>query len=592
MNKEFEQNINELNFISKKIEKDNPKQSSFGGAATGALIGSAIAPGIGTFLGGAIGKWLTDANNESKDGLQPFNGLEEDTKHEIRENYQISRNEKILFVSTEENERVVITENQLIWDDSTEKGPFYHILWANIKKVYYQEGQFIVQTLDKTEGSIPAGFFWGIWSLVEMEKLIGSNNRIASILTNAANCVNKPEETPLMSLENKILTAKTAGEAQSLAEKYLSEGGVESRYQRIKAFLFWKQLNEYLEKNLDKQLLAMPESERIKLMPQLLEETHQTQQAKNYLKVLENTNWDDYSGSKWEELGEMYVLLKYLYDCSNSTRKLAYAMKEGNENLWKDFSKKYNENFIKLPYKERKLIVPMEELPAELPDSFCALNINDMPNITFPFGHPQPDKIYIGHPLRPNFYLPMEHYQLELLDDQLRELCEVVQALGATNIDTQVCNISTTNRTASKEMQAKINGSFMTFNAGASGSRAQHREELVSLTHRLEIHQEFTPTNKPYVPEDLVWFKHTDSWQRVARQRMKGGLVLHSEILSTNNINQINSQEEQALSIDFSEIYGLEGDGKRKFEESLKQDNDIEVKFFCKFKPLEQLPQE
>lgn len=105
----------------------------------------------------------------------------------------------------------------------------------------------------------------------------------------------------------------------------------------------------------------------------------------------------------------------------------------------------------------------------------------------------------------------MEHYQLELLDDQLRELCEVVQALGATNIDTQVCNISTTNRTANKEMQAKINGSCMTFDAGASGSRTQHREELVSLTHKLEIHQEFSPTNKPYVPEDLVWFKHTDS---------------------------------------------------------------------------------
>ena len=182
MNKEFEQNINELNFISKRIEKDNPKQSSFGGAATGAVIGSLIAPGIGTILGGAIGKCLTGANNESKDGLQPFKGLEEDTKHEIREYYQIPRNEEILFVSTEENERVVITENQLIWDDSTEEGQFYHILWGNIKKVYYQEGQFIVQTLDETEGSIPAVFFWGMTALGKLEKPIGSNNRIASIL--------------------------------------------------------------------------------------------------------------------------------------------------------------------------------------------------------------------------------------------------------------------------------------------------------------------------------------------------------------------------------------------------------------------------
>lgn len=188
MNKEFEQNINELNFISKKIEKDNPKQSSFGGAATGALIGSAIAPGIGTFLGGAIGKWLTDANNESKDGLQPFNGLEEDTKHEIRENYQISRNEKILFVSTEENERVVITENELIWDDP-ELDTIYRIPWSKIKKVYYKDEYYIVQTLDNAENAIPTSYFWG--NSLDMEKIPASCNRIASILTDVANCVNK-----------------------------------------------------------------------------------------------------------------------------------------------------------------------------------------------------------------------------------------------------------------------------------------------------------------------------------------------------------------------------------------------------------------
>lgn len=84
MNKDFAFNINRLDYISHKIKGESPHKHQ---------------------------------DNAPLEGLQSFKILKKDKKREIREMYQIPQNEKILFVSTEENERVVITENELIWDD-------------------------------------------------------------------------------------------------------------------------------------------------------------------------------------------------------------------------------------------------------------------------------------------------------------------------------------------------------------------------------------------------------------------------------------------------------------------------------------------
>ncbi|WP_428044738.1 hypothetical protein [Candidatus Avelusimicrobium fimicolum] len=151
MNEDFAYNINRLDYVSQKIQDNAPLE-----------------------------------------GLQPFKILKKDKKREIRETYQIPQNEKILFFSTEENERVVITENELIWDDP-ELDTIYRIPWSKIKKVYYKDEQYIVHTLDDAENAIPTSYFWG--SSLDMEKIPASCNRVASILTDTANCVNKTGAT-------------------------------------------------------------------------------------------------------------------------------------------------------------------------------------------------------------------------------------------------------------------------------------------------------------------------------------------------------------------------------------------------------------
>lgn len=159
MNEDFAYNINRLDFVSYKVKWESPNKHQ---------------------------------DNSPLEGLQPFKILKKDKKREIREAYQIPQNEKILFLSTEENERVVITENELIWDDP-ELDTIYRIPWSKIKKVYYKDEQYIVQTLDNVESAIPTSYFWG--TSLDMEEIPASCNRVASILTDTANCVNKTGAT-------------------------------------------------------------------------------------------------------------------------------------------------------------------------------------------------------------------------------------------------------------------------------------------------------------------------------------------------------------------------------------------------------------
>lgn len=54
--------------------------------------------------------------------------------------------------------------------------------------------------------------------------------------------------------------------------------------------------------------------------------------------------------------------------------------------------------------------------------------------INFPVGHPQPNTLYIGHPLKPGVYIPFENATEQLFMEKVRELCYLAQCLGAVEI--------------------------------------------------------------------------------------------------------------------------------------------------------------
>ncbi|MBR6111052.1 MAG: hypothetical protein U0K71_08415 [Paludibacteraceae bacterium] len=53
------------------------------------------------------------------------------------------------------------------------------------------------------------------------------------------------------------------------------------------------------------------------------------------------------------------------------------------------------------------------------------------------------------------------------------------------------------------------------------------------MLHNICIRQTFTPSNKPFVPENMVWYDDEPSWQRLVSQRLSGGLTSHEERIET-----------------------------------------------------------
>lgn len=97
------------------------------------------------------------------------------------------------------------------------------------------------------------------------------------------------------------------------------------------------------------------------------------------------------------------------------------------------------------PYNKRKTLLVVNEYSDLRQERLSVININTLPytNIEFPIGHPVAYQLYIGHPYIAQKYIPFESYELELIEDKIREFCQIMQSLGAMEITIECLNSST-----------------------------------------------------------------------------------------------------------------------------------------------------
>lgn len=83
--------------------------------------------------------------------------------------------------------------------------------------------------------------------------------------------------------------------------------------------------------------------------------------------------------------------------------------------------------------------------------------MNDLPvSIHFPVGHPQANTLYIGHPFKPDMYIPFENSTEHLFMERVHELCYLGQCLGANEI--RIKRIQGLNLNCSEASQLGISG--------------------------------------------------------------------------------------------------------------------------------------
>ncbi len=260
---------------------------------------------------------------------------------------------------------------------------------------------------------------------------------------------------------------------------------------------------------------------------------------------------------------------------------------------FEEYDNDYATEFLQQPYSERKLLVPVKQYTDLMQNELSVLDIRKLPQtgIEFPMGHPKPYQLYIGHPSLASKYIPFEDYELEFVKDKLLEFCDFAQCLGATEIHIGFQDSTTTdqkehkNRTISGELSkaelGKVGGSYQ-------NERTRHVAE--EINNLMELHQIIPATHEPpRLHDDLVWYPHEPSWQRLYKQRMraKNGMT-HTEKMQTGKVRELDSAELTAVKGEFESIY-ISGKGawdQNKDESFLVREN-VTLTINVTFAPIE-----
>ena len=251
---------------------------------------------------------------------------------------------------------------------------------------------------------------------------------------------------------------------------------------------------------------------------------------------------------------------------------------------------KYVQNFETLPYQERKVITMTNTDHLFKSDNLTLLWMNNLPaEIKFPITHPKKDHTYICHPYDNRLYLPIEDYEEVLLNDRINEYCYLMQCLGATTIRIQNKKEESLNEHRESARNIHGGGSYKMLEASGNYETNSKKGEGRNSKYTFAREQHFNPSKKTYIPDGLIWFPHEVSWQRLATQRMSGGILKYSESVSSSENRVVTSNELQDINAEVKALFAkMKGGIKRESNYEISMNEDQEWEIFVEFKPIEE----
>ncbi len=258
--------------------------------------------------------------------------------------------------------------------------------------------------------------------------------------------------------------------------------------------------------------------------------------------------------------------------------------KDRLKNLITKTYKTYTNNFKTLDFAQRKLILVDSSISDLTPTSFSVLQKNELPKIQFPIGHPIEKELYVGHPYNAEIYIPLQSYEFELFIDRINEFCYLLQCLGATEFKISTIKGLETDILEKQKSNIEIGGKVKIHNADGERTKNTELNSQDSLKRQVGKIQKFSPTKKPYLPNDLVWYKNEPSWQRLFQQRISGSILEYHERISTTQKRLFSEHEYNKVKSEFKNVLvrakiEVTSDIETKFKEQEITEWEISVTF-------------
>lgn len=309
-----------------------------------------------------------------------------------------------------------------------------------------------------------------------------------------------------------------------------------------------------------------------------------------------------YSDCLSDCLYDMYLIHKHIGNIADARRYIFEAYMNARqlqpidvEQKWRNefdsTNNEYTTKYLELPYQNRRVLLLVKSITSLNQDSITILDINsDLSRLTFPIGHPKANEVYVAHPLKTNHYMPIEYYQLELIEERVREFCVLVQSLGATEINIKCKNDNTDNSTNSGNQN--IAGGMSNDYIDIHGSRySEYSRRLIEeISKSISLHQTFQPQKAPTLPNNLLWYEGEPSWKHLYRQRMEDGLLSHEESIATKKSQIVDNREMKEIKGELKSLFADMDVAFNKTEEAkFEQQENAVFAISVKFAPLSQL---
>lgn len=530
-------------------------------------------------------KWnwyLNTYINPNGSDLFIYPDIPSDVKHSIRTSWGIGLDEEILYVRdssfwNERNQGLVITDCGIIFiPDNDDMDDRIHISWENVNYVEYKDELLYFFGYGDRENNCPIHISHFLKESSDTSKQ-GAGSIFHRIFTRMAQTQTPKDEDDIyektVEQYNQLMNDGKEEEALQLALSY-------RKNEQNVAFtpeIAWL----YHKKGQDEKAFAVIDEDF-----NALAEDNLTWKGKLYY-----TKYSIY-----DDNGDyMNARKDCLYVKRNIPSDVNWDYEDVNilDDAIKDFSRfenEYTQHFLEQPYNERKLIVPVQSYTDLSQKKLAVVDINNLPDINFPMGHPVANQLYVGHPYIPSKYIPFENYELELIEDKIREFSQIMQYLGATEINIESVNSSSNNKDS--KIDQKLSGGVDYKLVSASGNAERHitNKLLEDISQHINLHQKFSPKKYPALPENLVWYHNEPSWQRLYSQRMQGALLEHEERIETKKSQVVENSELKQISAEVKWLFvQANGNWEQSMEEKFEAHENAILSIHVKFAPLEDL---
>lgn len=511
-----------------------------------------------------------------------YPNIPSDVKHSIRTSWGISLDEEILYVRdssfwNDRNQGLVITDCGIIFiPDNDDMDDRIHISWENVNYVEYKDELLYFFGYGDRENNCPIHISHFLKESSDTSKQ-GAGSIFHRIFTRMAQTQTPKDEDDIyektVEQYNQLMNDGKEEEALQLALSY-------RKNEQNVAFtpeIAWL----YHKKGQDEKAFAVIDEDF-----NALAEDNLTWKGKLYY-----TKYSIY-----DDNGDyMNARKDCLYVKRNIPSDVNWDYEDVNilDDAIKDFSRfenEYTQHFLEQPYSERKLIVPVQSYTDLSQKKLVVVDINNLPDINFPMGHPVANQLYVGHPYIPSKYIPFENYELELIEDKIREFSQIMQYLGATEINIESVNSSSNNKDS--KIDQKLSGGVDYKLVSGSGNAERHitNKLLEDISQHINLHQKFSPKKYPALPENLVWYQNEPSWQRLYNQRMQGALLEHEERIETKKSQVVENSELKQISAEVKWLFvQANGNWEQSMEEKFEAHENAILSIHVKFAPLEDL---